>query len=215
MTGTLTVLEAPPTDIQLSTASVPQSQPGGTVVGAFSTVDADPNDIFTYALAAGSGSTDNASFTIAGDQLETAAPLDYDVQSSFAIRVETTDSAGDSLEKSFVITVTPPQTQQWTGSSGNLWSDGLNWLTSLTPNPGDDLVFQGAAWTATDNNLPAGTALHSITLASSGFVLGGNSVTLASAWRRWSLSRPPAARFNCPLPWAATLPSPLLTAKEA
>ena len=172
-----------PTNIQLSVTRVAESQPAGTVVGTLSTVDADPiADSFTYALVPGIGSTDNASFSIVGNQLETAGPLDYNVQSSFAIRVQTTDSEGMLFPKAFLITVVPPETQTWSGSGDdNSWSTGTNWSTLSGPNPGDDLVFQGTTQTATSNNLPAGTSLHSITLASPGFVLRGNGVTLASA----------------------------------
>ncbi len=72
--------------------------------------------------------------------------------------------------------------EAWSGNGAdNLWSTGANWLTSSAPNAGDDLVFQGSVQTATDNDLPTGTSLHSITLASPGFLLAGNGVTLASA----------------------------------
>ncbi len=69
----------------------------------------------------------------------------------------------------------------WSGSGGdNLWSDASNWFGPSAPGAGDALVFQGIAQTTTDNDLPAGTSLNSITLASPGFVLGGNGVTLTS-----------------------------------
>src|SRR5262245_31313658 len=77
-----------PTDIALSPSSVNENQPVGTVVGSFSTTDPDAGDTHTYTLVAGVGSTDNGSFTIAGNQLQTAAVFDLETKSSYSIRVQ-------------------------------------------------------------------------------------------------------------------------------
>jgi len=42
----------------------------------------------------GSGDADNASFTILGDQLMTAASFDFEAKSSYSVRVRTTDRVG-------------------------------------------------------------------------------------------------------------------------
>jgi hypothetical protein len=103
-----TTTNNPPTDISLSNNSVAEGQPAGTVVGTFSTTDPDPSDTHSYSLVSGSGDTGNGSFTIVGDKLRTAAVFDYDTQSSYSIRVRTTDSGDGNLtyEKVFTITVT-------------------------------------------------------------------------------------------------------------
>ena len=44
-------------------------------------------DTFTYSLVSGTGSTDNASFTISGNQLLTAASFDFEAKNSYSIRV--------------------------------------------------------------------------------------------------------------------------------
>ena len=95
-----------PTDIVLAANAVAENRPSGTAVGAFSTTDADTGDTFTYALVSGTGSTDNASFTISGNQLLTAASFDFEGKSSYSIRVRTTDQGGLYMEKVFTITVT-------------------------------------------------------------------------------------------------------------
>ena len=46
---------------------------------------------FTYTLVTGTGSTDNGSFTINGNQLKTAASFNYETKNSYSIRVCTTD----------------------------------------------------------------------------------------------------------------------------
>src|SRR5207245_1167797 len=70
------------------------------------TTDPDAGDTFTYSLVGGTGATDNASFTIAGNQLKTAASFDFEAKSSYSIRARTTDAGGLFFEKVFTIGVT-------------------------------------------------------------------------------------------------------------
>jgi murein DD-endopeptidase MepM/ murein hydrolase activator NlpD len=95
----------PPTDIQLSQTSVNENVPIGTQVAAISTVDADIGDVHTYTLVSGTGSSDNAAFSISGSRLLTAVPLDFETKNSYSIRLRTTDNGGASFEKPFTITV--------------------------------------------------------------------------------------------------------------
>jgi ELWxxDGT repeat protein len=94
-----------PTSLTLSASSIAENQASGTSVGTFSTTDPDAGDTFTYTLVSGTGSTDNASFTIDGSTLKTAASFDFETKSSYSIRVRTTDQGGLSYEKQFTITV--------------------------------------------------------------------------------------------------------------
>ena len=96
-----------PTDISLSNTSISQGLPSGTTVGTFSTSDPDEGDTHTYALVVGGGSSDNASFSISGSTLLTAAPLSA---RDYTIRVRSTDDGTGSLyiEKNFTISVTEP-----------------------------------------------------------------------------------------------------------
>jgi VCBS repeat-containing protein len=101
-----TVVNDPPTALQLSNTLLQEERPAGTNVGTFSTTDPGPGDSFTYELVDGDGSADNASFTVDGDTLKTATPLDYETQAAYSIRVRTTDAGGASLEQKFTVTVT-------------------------------------------------------------------------------------------------------------
>ncbi|MEN6494052.1 MAG: SdrD B-like domain-containing protein, partial [Thermoguttaceae bacterium] len=83
-----------PTDIGLSATSVLENRPSGTTVGTFTTTDPNGAGTFTYSLVSGTGSTDNAQFTIVGNELRTAASFNYETKSSYSIRVRTTDSGG-------------------------------------------------------------------------------------------------------------------------
>lgn len=105
----LTYVDQPPTDIGLSSQVVDETAAIGTPVGTLSTTDPDPSDSFTYTLVSGPGSDDNAAFTIAGGTLTTNAVFNYATQSSYAIRVRTTDAGGLFFEKQLTITVRSPQ----------------------------------------------------------------------------------------------------------
>ncbi|GAB4460850.1 MAG: hypothetical protein OHK0037_08760 [Elainellaceae cyanobacterium] len=96
---------APPTSISLSTASIDENVSANTVVGTFSTVDPNPGDVHTYSLVNGVGSTDNAAFTIVGNQLRINASPDFDVKPSYNIRVRSRDQSGGIFERQMVITV--------------------------------------------------------------------------------------------------------------
>src|ERR1043165_4634347 len=106
LAGTGVPPNAAPTDMALSSSAIPENQPAGTAVGTFTTTDPDQGNTFTYTLVSGAGSTDNASFTISGDTLKSAAPFDFETKSSYTIRVRSTDQGALFFEKSFTITVT-------------------------------------------------------------------------------------------------------------
>src|SRR5262249_21011380 len=102
----ITNVNEAPTDVAVSPNSVPENQPAGTVVGSFSTSDPDAGNTFTYALVAGAGDDDNASFAIVGGRLTTAATFDFETKASYSIRVSSTDQDGLTVEKVLTINVT-------------------------------------------------------------------------------------------------------------
>jgi hypothetical protein len=99
-------VNAAPTNIALSgSMTIAENAATGTVLGTFSTTDADAGDTHTYSLVSGDGSTDNASFQILGNELRSKAVFDYETKSSYSIRVRTTDGAGAYYEKAFTVSV--------------------------------------------------------------------------------------------------------------
>ena len=96
----------PPTDIRLATTTVAENQPAGSLVSDLFTTDLDDDDGFTYALTAGEGDTDNASFRIRENQLLTDASFDFETKSRYLVRITTTDDEGASFAKAFVIRIT-------------------------------------------------------------------------------------------------------------
>jgi|GEM_PF-1276699 len=103
--GEVTTESCPPTDIELSKASIPENDPVGTQVGVFSSVDPDTGDSFSYSLEDDLNYPDNLSFTIVGDALITSLVLDYETQSVYTILVRTTDGGGKWFERTFTIDV--------------------------------------------------------------------------------------------------------------
>jgi hypothetical protein len=105
-TITVTNVNETPTALLLSTNTIAENVATGTGIGVFTTTDPDAANTFSYSLVSGTGSTDNASFTIVGNGLRTNAALNFETKSSFSIRVRTTDQGGLSFEQAFTITVT-------------------------------------------------------------------------------------------------------------
>jgi ELWxxDGT repeat protein len=95
----------PPTDIALSSTSIPENAGANAVIGTLSTTDPNPGDSFTYSLISGIGSTDNAAFNISGDKLRATNSLDFETKSSYSVRVRSTDQTGLFVEKSFLVSV--------------------------------------------------------------------------------------------------------------
>jgi hypothetical protein len=82
-----------------------ESIPADTTVATISTKQSISGGTYSYSLVDGTGAADNASFTIDGNELKINDSPDYTTQSSYSIRIETTDSANFTYEKSFTLTV--------------------------------------------------------------------------------------------------------------
>ena len=92
-----------PTDIFLSSTSIAENAGPNAVVGTLSTnVGASS---YTYALATGTGDTDNTSFRISGTALQLTASADYETKSTYAVRLKV-NGVTPEVAKQFTITVT-------------------------------------------------------------------------------------------------------------
>jgi gliding motility-associated-like protein len=105
-TFTITVnLNAPPTNITLTPSAIDENNVAGSTVGTLSTTDIDAGDTHTYTLVSGIGSTDNALFTIVGNQLNASTSFDFETKSSYSVLIRTTDAGGLSVNKIFIISI--------------------------------------------------------------------------------------------------------------
>jgi hypothetical protein len=96
---------AAPTDISLSISTIAEDAGLNTTVGQLSATDADYGDTHTFTLVAGTGDTNNASFTISGTSLICPDPATLG-DGTYSVRVRATDSAANTFDKAFTITVT-------------------------------------------------------------------------------------------------------------
>ena len=136
---TFTIIPAvgAPTDITLSSHLLLDVPPLGTTVGqpvgTFTTTDADPLVTFVYSLVPGAGSTDNALFRIAGDELQANAVLDYRGRRTFIVRVRSRQFGGAGLwvEEFFTINLAPSVVNDFDGDGrsdiGCYYPPGGNW----------------------------------------------------------------------------------------
>ncbi len=165
----VTNTQDPPVSISLSNSNINENTPIGITIGNFSTNDPDIGDTFTYSLVSGSGSSDNSSFTIVGNELRTLFSPDYEVKGSYSVRVRSTDAAGAYVERSFTITITnvnevsteislSPQSIAENSPANTV----VGVLSSLDPDAGDTFVYSlvaglgstdNAAFTITGNQL--------------------------------------------------------------
>ncbi|MBW4694871.1 MAG: DUF4347 domain-containing protein [Lyngbya sp. HA4199-MV5] len=94
-----------PTNLSLSSTRIAENLASGTTVGTFTTTDPNPGDTFTYSLVSGTGSKDNAAFTIVGNTLRTTRSFNYEAQSTYSVRVRTDDGKGGVFEKVLSLTI--------------------------------------------------------------------------------------------------------------
>lgn len=94
-----------PTDIVLSANTVLENEVVGTLIGSFTTTDADQAETFTYTLANGVGGVDNGSFSITGDKLYTSTVFDFETKNTYSILVRVQDGSGNNFTKAFNIAV--------------------------------------------------------------------------------------------------------------
>ncbi len=98
-----------PVAINLSSTSINENAPANSLIGTLTTSDPDLGDSFTYDLVSGTGSTDNAAFTLVNNngviELRLKNSPDFETKPTYAIRLKTTDSKGLALEQTFTIRV--------------------------------------------------------------------------------------------------------------
>ncbi|GAB6141276.1 hypothetical protein JCM14076_20050 [Methylosoma difficile] len=92
-----------PSDLAISTDNINENVAPNSLVGTFSSTDANASDTFTYSFAAG-GANNNA-FTIIGNALHIKNSPDFESKASYSIKVRTTDQGGLFFDKVLTINI--------------------------------------------------------------------------------------------------------------
>jgi hypothetical protein len=90
-----------PTDVTLSSNTVPEIAPVGTLVGSLSTVDPDILGTFTYSI----GGPDASSFVVSGNSLATTQLFNFENKSSYTLTVQSQDQGGLTVSKNIVVSI--------------------------------------------------------------------------------------------------------------
>ena len=107
------------TDLNFAAITLLETATLATSAGSLSITSPDPNIAVTYSLVAGTGDTDNASFAIAANTLQTAVALNYEQKSSYTVRVRATSQSNFVLEKAFVINIVDVNEKPTIAAIGN------------------------------------------------------------------------------------------------
>ncbi|NEO68625.1 hypothetical protein [Moorena sp. SIO3H5] len=136
-----------PTDISLDGNSVKELSENGITIGTLTTSDVDAGDTHTYKLVHDA----QGRFKIDGNQLQVKKGhlLDFDVNSSHDIKIRTTDSGGESYDKTFTIQVqnqnNAPTDISLDGHSVNEFSNNgitIGTLTTSDVDAGDSHTYK-------------------------------------------------------------------------
>ena len=110
ITVSFTVLQntAAPSSIALSKNWFYDNAALNTEIGTLSATDPDVGDVVSYSLVTGTGSTDNAKFSLFGNSLRKASTtFSYNTQRTASIRIRVTDLAGQFYEHAILLNLLP------------------------------------------------------------------------------------------------------------
>ena len=110
--------EHPPTDIILSSDTILENAPAGTVAAILTAIDPDLNSTHIFELISGEGDQDNYRFFISGNQLLVRYGIDVDFEKPhvpFSIRIRATDSAASPFQASLKIEMLDDRTEDFDG----------------------------------------------------------------------------------------------------
>jgi hypothetical protein len=145
---TVTDVNEVPTAISLTASSLAENNTAGAVVATLTATDPDGSGSgfagpFTYALVSGTGDTDNAGFTIVGDQLKINGSANFEAKSSYSVRLQVTDAGGLTYQTAKVVAVSdineaPSITSNGSGASASVVvSENTSAVTTVTASDPD------------------------------------------------------------------------------
>jgi hypothetical protein len=90
-----------PSTLALAGNQIVENSGAGILIGTLSTLDEDPADTHIYTLL----SNPAGKFVIVGNDIYTAADIDYELNQNFTVNIRVDDGNGGLLDRSFVIQV--------------------------------------------------------------------------------------------------------------
>jgi len=132
-----------PSAMTLSNNSIAEMSAINTAIGSLTT---NGSGSYAYSLVAGSGDSDNADFTLSGNQLQSAKVFDFERKSSYSIRVRAQNleyGSCASFEQAFTITITDVNEAPIAGFGGALDFDGVDDFIDLGTDT--SLAFTGTS----------------------------------------------------------------------
>jgi hypothetical protein len=161
-TITINNVNEAPTNITLSATSISENNAANAEVGTLTTTDSE-GGTHTYSIV---GGADQASFNIptSTNSLQLIPVTDYETKNSYAVVIRTTDSTGQTFDKSFIISIND-QNEAPTGLALS--------STSINENNAANAVI--GMLTATDPDANS-TFTFSIPAGSSHFNINGNQL---------------------------------------
>jgi gliding motility-associated-like protein len=164
-----------PTNITLSNETISENNAIGASIGTLASADANLGDSFTYSLVSGVGSTDNSKFYLSGNTLKAAAAFDFETKSSYSIRIQTSDAAGERFQKEFTLTIlnvnevpTAIVLSNATIDENNAIGATIGTLVALDPDEGDSFTYSLVSGAGSTDN--------------SKFTISGNTLKAAEAF---------------------------------
>ena len=114
-------------------------------------------------------------FTLDGNVLKTGVTFDFEGQSSYEIRVRSTDTGGLFIERTFTIQIDDVRTSiAWDGGGGDgVWSNAANWTGDLLPGDDHDVAIE-LAFASTTISSSSSVSVRSITSSAPLVIQGGS-----------------------------------------
>jgi gliding motility-associated-like protein len=128
------------TDVNFNAVNLYENAVVNTSAGTLSVQSPDPNVTVTYSLVTGAGNTDNASFKVVGNQLQTNAVLNFEQQATYSVRVRATSQSNFTIEEAFTINLLDVNEKPTITAIGNQvvcagTDERIITLTGITPGP--------------------------------------------------------------------------------
>lgn len=163
-----------PTNVSLSQSSIAENNVPNASVGTLSGSDEDAGTSLSFSLVAGTGDSDNALFTIDGNQLRVNQSLNFEQKSAYSVRVEVSDG---------ILTFARPIALTVTNVNEAPTLTSITDLSGSTEDQPFEITYQMLLAAANEADPDAGASLtfivqhiHSGTLSKNGAAVSGGAV---------------------------------------